>query len=202
MFSQYGEERVLNNFFGSKGKGFVVDIGAMDGTTYSNSRYLISNLNWSGLLVEPHPDFFSRLENIYRGNENVTLKNVACFKKNTTVDFHIYSDGIDSCVSTISEDFKKRVINAHGDKFKENPIKVQAVTLDSLMSDCEHVDFLSVDCEGADMDVLQSNNWEENRPSLICIEHSMDESELSNFIESVDYVFYDKTSGNTFFKEK
>ena len=202
MYSQYGEEEILLRFFGGKRDGVVVEVGACDGLTYSNSRFLIHDLAWRGLLVEPHPEFFSTLEKIYGNDDKVSIRNVACFDEETTVDFHIFSEGIDSCGSTMSEEFKQRMIDAHGDKFKKEPIKVQTVTLNSLLSEYDHVDFLSVDCEGVDMKVLSSNDWSKNRPSLVCVEHSMDESELSSFIESVDYVLYDKTNGNTFFKEK
>ena len=200
MFSQYGEEEVLLHFFGKKEGGILVDVGASDGVKYSNSRYLITHLGWKALLVEPHPVSFSSLEEIYKHNENIILKNLACFDSETTVDFYMYDQGDNACLSTISKSFKQRVINAYGDKFAE-PIKVESVTLETLLSNYEHVDFLSVDCEGADMQVLKSNNWEKHRPSLICIEHSMDESVLQKFAKDIKYTQYARTSGNTFFKD-
>lgn len=200
-YSQYGEEEILLNFFEKKQGGVLVDIGASDGVKYSNSRYLIAYLDWKALLVEPHPVSFSNLEEIYKDNENVTLKNLACFDSETTVDFYMYSEGDDSCVSTISESFKQKVIDAYGDKFSE-PVKIKSVTLDTLLSNYDHVDFLSVDCEGVDMKVLKSNDWSKNRPSLICVEHSMDEDELKDFIQSIDYVQCAKNAGNTFFKPR
>ncbi|MBG88411.1 MAG: hypothetical protein CMO80_16130 [Verrucomicrobiales bacterium] len=199
-YSQYGEEEILLNFFEQKQGGVIVDVGACDGLTYSNSRFLIHHLAWRGLLVEPHPEFFSNLERLYENDDNVSIRNVACFDEETTVDFHIFSEGIDSCASTISEEFKQKMIGAYGDKFKKEPIKVQAVTLKSLLSEYDHVDFLSVDCEGVDMKVLRSNDWSKNRPSLVCVEHSMDEDELKDFIQSIGYVEYAKNAGNTFFR--
>jgi len=201
MFSQYGEERVINNFFSGKTGGLVVDVGAMDGETYSNSRDLIINYNWKAVLVEPHPDFFSALEKLYSNNDDVIIKNLACYHEEKVLDFYVYSDGKESCVSTVSSDFKERVIKAHGDKFKAESVKVQSVRLEKILSECEKIDFLSIDCEGVDMEVLSSNNWSKYRPSLICIEHSMSHEELHQFMSKINYSVYDKTAGNTFFKE-
>ena len=201
MFSQYGEEQIINKFFSSKTGGVLVDVGAMDGVTYSNSRELILNYGWGGVLVEPHPEYFNKLTELYINTPSVNLKNVACAKEEGDVDFYIYSEGKDSCVSTISKEFKKRVIRAHGNKFKE-PIRVKAITLHNILSEVGHVDFLSVDCEGVDMDVLRSNDWTKYRPTLVCVEHSMDEKELEQFVLEINYSICAKTIGNTFFSDK
>lgn len=201
MYSQYGEERVLRDFFGDKTEGFVVDVGAMDGQTYSNSRDLIENKGWKGVLVECHPQFFADLEKLYKGNDDIALKNVACYNEEKVLDFYMYSEGVHASVSTVSEEFKQRVINAHGDKFKPEAVQVQAVRLETILSECEKVDFLSIDCEGVDMEVLESNDWTKYRPSLVCVEHSMSHEELHQFMSKINYSVYDKTAGNTFFKQ-
>ena len=194
MYSQYGEGEIFVNFFENKRDGVVVDIGAFDGLTYSNSRFLVEHLGWRGLLVEPDPESFISLQKLYKNDDKVSTRNVACFNKETTVDFHI-----NGMSSTMSEEFKEKVIKI-GEQFKKEPIKMQTVTLDSLLSEYDHVDLLSVDCEGVDMEVLESNDWSKNRPSLLCIEHSMDESELREFADNIGYTQHAKTTGNTLFK--
>lgn len=199
MYSQYGEERVLRKFFGERKNGLVVDIGAMDGVTFSNSRDLIINYKWRGLLVEPHLPYFNKLESLYVDNKNVVCKNVCCFNENKVVDFYVFSDGNDSCISTISEEFKDRASKIHGDKYHE-PIKINAYKLSDLLVGFEDVDFLSIDCEGVDLEVLKSNNWNKIRPPLICIEHSMSLSSLDKLMSTIGYKFYDKTGGNSFYE--
>jgi FkbM family methyltransferase len=201
FYSQYGEERILSQFFGDKQHGFLVDIGAMDGITYSNSRYLIEDKSWSGILVEPHPEYFQNLQRIYQNNNNVRLLNYGCFNVETELDFYPYSTGIDGSVSTISQDFKERVTRIHGDKYQKT-IKINTMTLNNIIKDCESVDFLSIDVEGVDMEVLSSNDWTKNRPSLVCVEHSMDINILNEFMDNINYVKYAETGGNTFFIRK
>jgi FkbM family methyltransferase len=201
FYSQYGEEKILSQFFGDKKNGFLVDVGAMDGITYSNSRYLIENKSWSGILVEPHPEYFQNLQRIYQDNHNIVLINYGCFNIETELDFYLYSTGVDGSVSTISQDFREHITNIHGDKYKEI-IKINTMTLNNIMKNYDDIDFLSIDVEGVDMEVLSSNDWTNNRPSLICVEHSMDINILNEFMDNINYVKYAETGGNTFFVRK
>jgi FkbM family methyltransferase len=201
FYSQYGEEKILSQFFGDKTHGFLVDIGAMDGITYSNSRYLIQSKSWSGVLVEPHPEYFQNLQKLYNNNANITLLNCGCFNVETELDFHLYSTDTDrsnGSVSTISKDFKNHIINRHGDEYRET-IKINTVTLNNIIKNHKNIDFLSIDAEGVDMEVLSSNDWTKNRPSLVCVEHSMDINILMQFMDNINYVKYTETGGNTFF---
>jgi hypothetical protein len=65
-----------------------------------------------------------------------------------------------------------------------------------------NIDFMSVDCEGLDMEVLESNDWDIFRPKLICIEHSIDKTLLSNFMNSKNYTKIYENIGNTFYETK
>lgn len=198
-YSQYGEERVLNTFFGEDfTNGFLVDVGAMDGVTYSNSRYLINHKAWRGVLVEPHPEYFEQLQKLYENSCNIKLINCGCYNREGESDFYLYANGIDGSVSTMSPKFKKHVENKHGDRYRKQ-IKIKLQTLDNILKDYPKVDFLSIDVEGVDMEVLMSNNWNKNKPRLICVEHSMDIQTLINFMHTINYSQYAQTAGNTFF---
>lgn len=197
-YSQYGEEIILQNIFGDKKDGLCVEIGAADGQLYSNSRFLIESMDWRAILVEPHPDFFNRLCSLYENNDKVKLIQSAVSKIDGFVDMFLYGRDKYAQVSTISESQKQKVIKAHGDKFLQTPEKVKSLTLSSVLND-NKVDFLSIDCEGVDMEVLYSNDWYKNRPYLICVEHSMEEKVLLSFMESINYTKLCKTAGNTFF---
>ena len=69
IYSQHGEEHIINMFFQEKRAGMCVDIGAADGVINSNSRFLIEMLGWSAVLIEPHPSFYSQLEKLYSKNK-------------------------------------------------------------------------------------------------------------------------------------
>jgi FkbM family methyltransferase len=197
-YSQYGEESIIESFFNGKRQGFVLDVGAADGVSNSNSRYLITEFEWSGALIEPHPSYFSKLEYMYKKHGNIKLFNLAVCDQVGTMPFFQYGSDENGQVSTLSQDFKKRVSLVHGDEYHE-PIMVNVVTLESIFENLPFVDFLSVDCEGVDMLVLKSNNWEKYRPTLLCVEHSMPKEELDLFMRINQYNLLDRTIGNSFY---
>ena len=197
-YSQYGEESVLHNFFKGKRQGYVLDVGAADGITNSNSRYLITELGWNATLVEPHPSYFSKLEYLYAKHKNINLLNLAVYNKAGTMPFYPYGSGDDMQVSTLSQEFKNRVVKVHGDRYYE-PIMVNVTTLDSIFESLSFVDFLSIDCEGVDIAVLESNNWDKHRPAILCVEHSMPKEELDACMLNKRYKLFTRTTGNSFY---
>ena len=55
-YSQWGEDIFLyDNYFGDIQNGTFVELGALDGVLYSNTKFFEDTLNWSGILIEPHP---------------------------------------------------------------------------------------------------------------------------------------------------
>lgn len=200
-YSQYGEEKIIESFFENKQKGFVVDVGAADGVRYSNSRWLIESCGWEAVLVEPHPTYFGQLEDLYKSNESVKLVNAAAYSEEALLPFYLYGRDEHAQVSTLSKNFRDKVIKVHGDKFEEKPTMVKALQLSNILRDVDDIDFLSIDCEGVDMEVIKSNDWHLYRPTLVCVEHSMPKSELHEFMNSVNYTFLTETQGNTFFKD-
>ena len=198
-YAQYGEESIILDFFGQDSKGIVVDVGAADGIRYSNSRHLIE-LGWSGVLVEPHPTYFDKINELYKDTDSVTTINAAVYSEEGEMPFYVYGRDEHAQVSTLSKEFKERVVKVHGDKFEENPTMVSVIRLSTVLQEAGKVDFLSVDCEGVDMDVIRSNDWDLYRPSLVCIEHSMPKEELHEYMNSVGYTFLQATAGNSFFK--
>ena len=205
-YAQYGEEEIFKTFFNNRENGFVVDIGAADGVTGSNSRFLIETLKWGGILVEPVPIFFEKLNQLYSLNERVHLVNKCIFSSvQNSVNFFQYGGGEfhENQSSTIIPEFKDKVTQWYGEKY--NTIQIGTVTLEKLFTEYNvHKNFnlLSVDCEGADIIALQSNNWAKFRPELICVEHSMPKDELDIYMSSINYTQHNCNEGNTFYISK
>lgn len=205
MYSQYGEEDIINSFFNSKKQGFFVDVGAADGEDNSNTRYLAKHLDWSGVLIEPHPEFYQSLSTLYKENNKIKTINAAVYNSEGNLPFYLFGEYRDAQISTLDEKFKQKVISIYGNKFKSvdiKTIKLQTIFKEIYNNGVNTIDFLSVDCEGADIEVLESNDWNIYRPSLICVEHSMDTVTLHDFMNKYNYTVYKKTTGNTFFVEK
>jgi len=203
IFSQYREEYFLLNYFNNKQNGVLVDVGAADGIINSNSRFLIKNNNWSGILIEPHPEYFTQLNNLYKNSKNIKLYNNGVFNKNCVLPFYQFGNADIGQISTFSESFKEKQINSYGDKYK-TAINIECLTLQKIFfeNNLLDIDFMSIDCEGVDMEVLDSNDWNVCKPTLISVEKSMDESILNNFIKKIKYTKIFENNGNAFFEIK
>ncbi|WP_167527580.1 FkbM family methyltransferase [Desulfosarcina alkanivorans] len=199
--AQYGEEVVLWRYFKNKKRGFLVDIGAADGVRYSNSRYLIKYYDWRGILVEPHPEFVKRLALLYDDQPDISICPYAIAEKEEIRPFFMYGKDKHAQVSTLSENFRDRAIARHGDKYLP-PIKIQTKPIRNVLQELNsprEIDFMSVDCEGTDMQVLRSMDWENYRVKLVCVEHSMERDGLTQFMQQKGFAFFDATEGNSFF---
>jgi FkbM family methyltransferase len=85
-YSQNSEEDVILDYFGNF-KGHLLDIGANDGITLSNSREMIVR-GWGGVLVEPSPTAFKKLKYLYLDHSKIDLLNVAIGATNGPAMFY------------------------------------------------------------------------------------------------------------------
>lgn len=200
MNSQYGEEQILVKFFGNKRNGLVVDIGAADGSRYSNSYWLITK-GWKGVLIEPNKKNFEKLQNTHKYRlESVVLINEAAGKE-TIKNSTIYCDRNDhheqlSTLSSTQVEHCKKIYNCN---FYEQPITVTKTSEIFEKNNILHIDFLSIDTEMLDYEVLLGIDFKKVDISLICVEHN--NPELEKLMNENHYKFYDKTIGNIFYKK-
>ena len=163
---QHGEDRILYMFFRDQEEGFIVDVGAADGWSNSNSFILLQRPGWKGVLIEPEPVQYQTLQERYKDNPNVECVN--CAIGTETGMKTLYCGGQ---VSTFEEEKRKLAeIKYHVDF---TPIDVQMISLTKLLVDLntpKKIDFLSIDVEGMDYDVWKSLEKKIFSPKLIIIE--------------------------------
>lgn len=208
-YGQEGEDLVLASLFfrlnGMKSKttGFYVDVGAHHPFTYSNTAVL-SKWGWSGVNIDPSPDAFKLFE-IYRPNDinvqsgvgvQAALMKYFAFRESALNTF-------DSDIASRHESTGRKVTSV-----TDVPVKPLADILDNYMLGNRKIDFLNVDVEGFDLDVLKSNNWEKYMPSIIAIEqHSLSlkgvlDSDVSAYLEGFGYCPWAKTASTVFYVSK
>jgi FkbM family methyltransferase len=161
---------VLAAYFKDTPRGFVVDVGANDGHLNSCSEELLAR-GWSGLLIEPSALPFAALAAKYRDRPDVTCVNLAVgpYRHMAT----LYTEPLPSRAqfSTLDPEWRDRCIGQYGATFIEQVTTLAPLTeiLDEHAKD-RHIDFLTVDCEGYDLIVLQTLDWKRYRPRLVCVE--------------------------------
>ncbi len=155
------EKQLVWQFFGSKQEGFFVEVGANDPCGGSQT-WLLEQNGWRGILIEPQSAFFQRL---VKERKHSKIYQAACStpEKRGTAELHIASfNGF----STL-----KKQEDSHGISFKGTET-VQVMALDDILEKEENprVDFVSLDVEGGELDVLQGFSLERHRPALVLIE--------------------------------
>lgn len=181
-FSQNGEQQIILKYFYGTNPTFL-DLGANDGKTLSNTHAL-AILGCKGHIVEPCAIPYSKAKVLYDQNKNVQVSNVAIGTENgeceiLSSDSHL-KNGDTDLLSTLKESETKR----WGNTQKFTPQKVKVVDFNTFLesSKLKTFDFISIDIEGMDYDVLIQMDLEALGCKMLCIE--------TNSIEDQKYIDY------------
>ena len=160
----------------------IVQIGAFDGKSYDDAVHqFFSDPRFLGLLVEPQPLIFERLQQTYRGNDQVVLENVAIANEDGQMELYTVDtsrpelpEWLDGCAS-----FNKEIVLEYQDRFPTLPehivtLNVPCLTLSSLLEkhQLQEIDLLQIDVEGFDYEVIKMVDLEHNKPAIIRFERA------------------------------
>ncbi len=162
-YSMFGEDVEINKFFQNKFEGFYIDVGCYH-PLEGNNTHLLYKKNWRGI-------------NIDANSLSIDLFNIAR-KEDTNVNL-----AVDKVKSTKKLFFRKEInmLNTINEKFAKihflKGFKEKFVETDTLNSIIEktiyknrEIDFLNIDVEGNELNVLQSLNFDKYNPKIICVE--------------------------------
>jgi FkbM family methyltransferase len=148
--------------------GYFVEVGAFDGIELSNTYLLEKEFGWTGILVEPNPDCHAPL----RQHRAATISTKAISAKRGSVDFLRVQDEpeFSGIASHASDDNHARYRREHSDV-----ISVETITLDDLLR--EHaappqIDYMSIDTEGNEFEMLSVFDFARHRVDLLSVEHN------------------------------
>jgi FkbM family methyltransferase len=207
-FSKSGEDMQLKQLLKVDRTGVYVDIGCWDPVKASNSYYFHLR-GWKGICVDPNPKM-QELFNQKRKSDIFINKAVGLGEE--TLTYYMLEESFSS-MNTLDYSF----IQHHQleDRIIEKKV-IQTLSLKTILEEQleidEVIDFLDIDVEGFDLEVLKSNDWEKFRPKIILIEteNSIKEdlhSSITQFLNEVDYDLVGKSLiqgnlGNLFFINK
>jgi FkbM family methyltransferase len=154
-FSQFGEDVLVWKYFGDEAAGFFVDVGANDPEAVSQTFFL-EKKGWSGILIEPQSACCERLRQIRTQSHVLQL---ACGSPEQRGKALLRLEGQLSRLTDTSSATEKCE-------------EVQIMTLDEILDRTPHpqIDFLSIDVEGFELQVLQGFDLQKHSPRLILLE--------------------------------
>jgi FkbM family methyltransferase len=162
-YAQNFEDVILNRVFHDVQEGRYIDIGAYDPTVDSVTRHFYER-GWSGVNVEPISRFHEKFVAARPRDWNL---NVAVGATAGAVQFNEWGDsGLSTCCDTLDE----QLVTGLG--FKRSTYTVPMTTLADITARLGDVtvDFLKIDVEGAERDVLMGGEWRAFRPRVILLE--------------------------------
>jgi FkbM family methyltransferase len=185
-YSQHGQALVIEQMITEDTPRVFIDVGAHDGLTGSNSRRLLEQ-GWRGVLIEPVPAVFSRLERNCSGFEMATLVQAACSDHRGTARIRIGRDGACGQLSSLSS---HPVI---AENLTQESIEVNTTTLPDVISEYripQDFGVLLVDTEGWDLTVLRTLEGTSVRPRIIVTEEfAATDREKYAFLSQLKYRF-------------
>jgi len=194
-YSQFGQDLLLLKYLRSKGLSthnkFFVDIGAYDGVWSSNTYLLERCFGWQGVCIEAEPENFKDLTSD-KNPRTCTKVHVAMGK------YVAYANILhSSTVSTIMVNNTQRRQRAGTVQSSIVPM----TTLDRLLHafNIRHVDFMSLDIEGAEMDVITASGLTNAEIDTLSVEVSNSDSTLQSVIMNEGYAVYKTIGEDVFF---
>ena len=169
-------KKVLERIGPDKRNGFYVEAGANDGLKQSNTKYLEEALGWTGILVEPSLDSYKML-GVNRPND-ICIH--GCLVSSEYTDEFISGDFNGGLMSSVDG---RRLTST-------DLVRAPALTLAAIFAEhgIEKVDFVSLDTEGYELEILKGIDFEKVRPSYFLIEiYESMYGDIVDFLDSKGY---------------
>jgi len=199
--SQSGQDKIIKEvFFRNKKNGFFVEIGAFDGITGSNCFYFEKYLNWDGIAVEPSRIQFAKLQK----NRKCKCFNDAISDKIENVDFVEVLEGYVQMSGINSHSYKKtlQVINGNTQNKIQN-YSTTTITFNDIVQDNKNIDYLSVDIEGLELQVLNSIKFDDYEIKVLSLENN-DQKEINfnKLLQDSGFMYFDTIGVDEIFYNK
>jgi FkbM family methyltransferase len=201
-FSQEGEDLIIERFFEHKMTGFYVDIGAHHPMRFSNT-YRLYRRGWRGVNVDANPGSMLMFSRLRPRDINVEV-GVSAARGDLT--FYVFND---PALNTFDEQLALHRVSGNYSIVKEVivPTRPLGELLDQYVPNNTAIDFLTIDVEGLDYEVLRSNDWSRYTPEYVLVEslqtltlEQVSADQVGKFLLDQQYSIVAKTMNSVLFQ--
>ena len=206
--SQCKQDKFVDFLFNKKQHKVFLDIGAHDGISFSNTYFFEKYRNWTGICIEPNPDVFIKLQK----NRSCILENCCISDEDKTVTFRkVEGDPEREMLSGILDFFDQGHINMidteiklYGGKYTDIPIDSKNINEILLKHHIPHIDYCSIDTEGAEYLIIKSIDFNVIDITIFTIENNNNNNnkKVREFLKEKDYYCIPGGQHDDFFIKK
>ena len=184
-----------NNVFKGYKNGVFMDVGAHDGININNTLYFEQTHNWTGVNIEPIKPVFDKLVANRPNSINI---NCAVCNNNGSAEF-ICNTGYTEMISGLKESFDIRHtarLDRENAKMGSTTeiITVNTKTLETICDEhnVKHINYLSIDVEGVEFDVIKSINFDKVFIDVIGFENNYSDTSIPivDYLRSKNYCLF------------
>jgi len=202
-YSQEGEDMILKRYFSGKTNGFYIDVGAHHPKLFSNTYTFYKN-GWKGINIDPLPGIMEYFKTLRPRDTNLQ---VGISEKRQMLTYHMFNEpALNGFSNSLSKQYENETSYQLIQKVDIETFPLSEV-LDRYLPKDQTIDFLSVDAEGLDFEVLKSNNWDKYKPQVVLIEdlefslNNKSQSLIYNYLTNLEYELFAKTINTVFFRK-
>lgn len=186
-FAQFGEDLLLWEFFERKPEGFFVEVGANHPTICSQT-YFFELQGWKGILVEPLPGKAQLLREQRRGSQVFQAAMGAPEQRGRARFTVATSDSLSG-------------LTTHPGVVAERFEDVEVRTLDDILSEAGNpkLDFVSIDVEGSELQVLRGFDLGRHRPAILMLEDHLQRLGVHRYLVQNNYRLVKRTGCNNWY---
>lgn len=194
FYSQQDEDKYIIQYI-LKDKiedGIYLEIGAMDGVEYSNTKTLEDYFNFTGILIEPQKKYFDLL---VKNRPKSKCYNFAVTNKDDDFIEFIGNNGVSGAIHTMTDDFYNKYHKTN------QTYQVKNKKMDEIIKESkfEYIDIMSIDVEGGELELLKSIDFSFPIYCIIIEAHSDEQDKnkiFGNYLKKHGFTFKERQRGN------
>lgn len=165
--SQLGQDIFALDFADFKIGGTFLEIGAADGVTLSNTHLLEQRFGWTGVLCEPARGWRDAL---IKNRKSKLIFDAIWNLTGATLEFNETSQREFSTINHFTESDSHSLLRKNGSKYQVYTLSLTDLILNYAIPN--DLDYMSIDTEGSEFDIIESIDFKVFRPRVITIEHN------------------------------